>query len=294
MTQTSEKQSQTEQPESTAPSKKSSRKSILAFAVFALGINTAAAVHTMSPSGFALPNIGDFALPDISSLAELLPHQKASDPIPDPAVAALKDIQSVQQQHVASLQENNFLLQKNTALLQQDSITLASLRQSVVDEQAGVKKISAQIADEHEDVKKISAKISTLIAKVELAAKCNNPGSDFLHFSKARSKPTIPSNAQKDGPAVYPCGTDFAWRSPAKSPGYHASPTKLRNKERGAELRSRAWTVRLRSSSSGATAFALRAAHVAPPPRRLACRAEAREARRLVGGDRFELPTLSV
>ena len=167
VTETSEKQSLTEQPEPTAPTKKSSRKSILALSVFALGINSTAAVYTLSPSDFALPNISDFALPDISSLAELLPHQKASDPIPDPAVAALKDIQSAQQQHVASLQENNFLLQQNTALLQQDSITLASLRQSVVDEQAGVKKLSAQIADEHEDVKKISAKISTLIAKVD-------------------------------------------------------------------------------------------------------------------------------
>jgi hypothetical protein len=157
VTQTSEKQSQTEQPESPAPSKKSSRKSILAFAVFALGINTATAIHTMSPSGFALPNIGDFALPDISSLAELLPHQKASDPIPDPAVAALKDIQSAQQQYVAALQANNLLLQQNTDIVRQDSIALASLRQSVVDEQVGVKKISAQIADEHEDVKKISA-----------------------------------------------------------------------------------------------------------------------------------------
>ena len=158
MTKTSEIQSQTEQPESKAPSKQSSRKSILALSVIALGINTAAAVYTFSPS--------DFTLPNFSSLAELLPHQKASDPISDPAVAALKDIQSAQQQHVASLQENNFLLQQNTALLQQDSIALASLRQSVVD-QVGVKKISAQIADEHEDVKKISAKISTLIAKVD-------------------------------------------------------------------------------------------------------------------------------
>ena len=152
MTDTLEKQSQTEQPESTAPTKKSGRKSILAFAVFALGINTGAAVYTLSPS--------DFALPDISSLAELLPHQKASDPIPHPAVAALKDIQSSQQQHVASLQEN-------TALLQQDSIALASLRQSVVDQHVDVKKISAQITDEHQDVKKISAQISTLIAKVD-------------------------------------------------------------------------------------------------------------------------------
>ena len=159
MTQTSEKQSQTEQPKSTAPTKKSSRKSILAFAVFALGINTTAAVYTLSPS--------DFALPDISRLAELLPHQKASDPILDPAVAALKETQSAQQQHVASLQENSFLLQQNTDLLQQGSITLASLRQSVVDEHADVKKISAQIADEHADVKKMSAQITKLIAKVD-------------------------------------------------------------------------------------------------------------------------------
>jgi hypothetical protein len=159
VTETSEKQSLTEQPEPTAPTRKSSRKSILVLSVLALGINSTAAVYTMSPS--------DFALPDISSLAELLPHQKASDPIADPAVAALKDIQSIQQQHVAALQENNSLLRQNAALLQQDSIALASLRQSVVDEQAGVKKVSAQIADEHEDVKKISAKISTLIAKVD-------------------------------------------------------------------------------------------------------------------------------
>jgi uncharacterized coiled-coil protein SlyX len=141
----SETQSQTEQPESTAPSQRSSRKSILALSVFALGLNATAAVYTLSPS--------DFALPDVSNLAELLPHQKASDSIPDPVVAALKDLQSAQQQHVASLQENSSLLQQNTALLQQDSTTLASLRQSITDEQV--------------DVKKISAQISTLIAKVD-------------------------------------------------------------------------------------------------------------------------------
>ena len=164
MTSTSEKQSQTEQSEATTPSRQSSRKSVLAFALVALGINTTAAVYTLSPDS-VLQNIS--SLPDISRLAELLPHPKASDPTPDPAVAALKDIQSVQQQHAASLQENNSLLLQNAALLQQDSISLASLRQSVVDEQVIVKKISSQIADEHEDVKKISAKISTLIAKVD-------------------------------------------------------------------------------------------------------------------------------
>jgi hypothetical protein len=157
VTTTSETQSQTEQPESTAPSQRSSRKSILALSVFALGLNATAAVYTLSPS--------DFALPDVSNLAELLPHQKAS--IPDPVVAALKDIQSAQQQHIASLQENSSLLQQNTSLLQQDSTTLASLRLSITDEQVDVKKISAQITDERVDVKKISAQISTLIAKVD-------------------------------------------------------------------------------------------------------------------------------
>jgi septal ring factor EnvC (AmiA/AmiB activator) len=100
-------------------------------------------------------------------MAELLPHQKASDPIPDPVVAALKDIQLVQQQHVASLQENSSLLQRNTALLEQDSTTLASLRESITDEHVDVKKMSGQITDEHVDVKKMSGQISTLIAKVD-------------------------------------------------------------------------------------------------------------------------------
>ena len=119
VTKTSEALSQTEQLESAAPSKRSSRKSILALSVFALGLNATAAVYTLSPS--------DFALPDVSRLAELLPHQKDSGPISDPVVAALKDIQSAQQQHAGSLQENSYSLQQNTALLQQDSTTLASL-----------------------------------------------------------------------------------------------------------------------------------------------------------------------
>jgi len=159
VTETSETQSQTEQPESTAPIRLSSQKSIFALSVFALGLNAAAAAYTLSPSNFALP--------DVSRLAELLPHQKASDPIPDPVVAALKDIQSAQQQHVASLQENSSSLQQNTAVLQQDSTALASLRESITDEHVDVKKISAQITDEHVDVKKMSAQISTLIAKVD-------------------------------------------------------------------------------------------------------------------------------
>jgi hypothetical protein len=155
MIKTLETQNQIKQVESTAPS----RKSILALTVFALGLNAAAAVYTASPS--------DFTLPNVSSLAELLPHQRAPDPIPDLVAVALKDIQSAQQQHVAFLQENSSSLQQNTALLQQDSTTLASLRQSVTDEHVDVQKISTQIIDEHADVKKMSVQISTLIAKVD-------------------------------------------------------------------------------------------------------------------------------
>jgi hypothetical protein len=176
----SETQSQTEQLESAAPSKRSSRKSILALSVFALGLNATAAVYTLSPSDFALPNVG--------SLAELLPHQKASDPIPDPVVAALKDIQSAQQQHVASLQENSSFVQQNTALLQQDSTTLASLRESITDERVDVKKISAQITDEHVDVKKMSAQISTLVAKVDSLQNAITPVTSSISTGHARNR----------------------------------------------------------------------------------------------------------
>jgi uncharacterized coiled-coil protein SlyX len=151
--------SDAKQLEASAPTGKSSRKSIFALAVFALGLNASAAVYTMSPSDFALPNVGD--------LAALLPHQKDSDSIPDPVATALRDIQSTQLEHVALLQENSSSLQQTTALLQQDSTALVSLRQSITDEQVDVKKISAQITDEHVDVKKMSAQISTLIAKVD-------------------------------------------------------------------------------------------------------------------------------
>jgi hypothetical protein len=136
-----------------ASSKQSNRKSILALSVFALGLNAAAAVYTNSPSDFALPNV-NIPVPNLSSLAELLPHQRAAEPAqPDPVVVALKDIQSAQQQHAASLLENNSALQQHTAQLQHDSTTLLGLRQSVSEEQS--------------DIKKISSQISTLMVKVD-------------------------------------------------------------------------------------------------------------------------------
>lgn len=162
---TPEAQNQNEQAAAKAPTKKSSRKSILALAIFALGINSTAAVYTLSPSEFGLPNISNLNLPDISRLAELIPQPKASEPTQDPTLAVLKEIRSNQEKQFATLQANNYLLVQNTALLQQDSLALASLRQSV-DEQ-GTKKISGQIADEHQDVKKISGQLSALTTKVD-------------------------------------------------------------------------------------------------------------------------------
>jgi uncharacterized coiled-coil protein SlyX len=133
-----------EAPEAPGPIKRSSRKSVLALSVCALAINGSAAIYTL-PSDFQSLNVG--------SLAELLPRREASAPKPDPVVAALKDIQSAQQQHTASLQENNQALQQNAAVQQQDSTVLLSLRQSITDERF--------------DVKKISSQLSTLIAKID-------------------------------------------------------------------------------------------------------------------------------
>ncbi len=141
----SETHAEPEASDIVAPARRSSRKSVLAFAMCALAINGAAAIYT-SPYEIPSPNIS-------STLAALFPSHEAVAQTPDPVVAALKDIQSIQQQQAAALQEINSSLQQNTALHQQDSSTLLSLRQSVTDERS--------------DVKKISPQISTLIAKIE-------------------------------------------------------------------------------------------------------------------------------
>jgi hypothetical protein len=156
VTETSEAQIQTEtadkQLDSALSSGRSSRKSLLALSVFALAINGTAAIYT-------LPSF-DITLPNISNLAELLPHQGASAPIPEAVVAALKDIQSAQQQNAVALQDNGSSLQQNTALLQQST---ALLRQDT----AKLDGLRKSLTDEQIDVKKISAQLSTLIAKVD-------------------------------------------------------------------------------------------------------------------------------
>ena len=180
----SQMQSQFEQLMPAAPSKKSSRKSILALSVFALGLNAAAAAYTMSPS--------DFALPDVHRLvAELLPHEEPPVPMQDLVAAALRDIQSTQQDIVVALQDNGLSLhrnaallqdglqrnaallhdngtslQQNTALLQQNATKLDILRQE--DGGAKLDILRSSLTDEHSDVNVISSQLSTLIARVEL------------------------------------------------------------------------------------------------------------------------------
>jgi hypothetical protein len=184
VTKPSETQSPSKQIESATSGKPSSRKSILALSVFALGLNAAAAAYTLSPS--------DFALPDVSRLAELLPHERAPAPIPEPVVAALKDIQSSQQQHVASLQENSSSLQRTAALLERDSTVLLGLRQSQTEEQS--------------DIKKISVQLSTLTAKVDSLQNAIAP-EITSSISKGRGRNRLSAAARK------------RWARPSKTAG---------------------------------------------------------------------------
>ena len=206
----SQMQNQFEQLMPAAPSKKSSRKSILALSVFALGLNAAAAAYTMSPS--------DFALPDVHRLvAELLPHEKPPVPMQDLVAAALSDIQSTQQDIVVALQDNGLSLhrnaallqeglqrnaallhdngtslQQNTALLQQNATKLDILRQ---EDGAKLDILRSSLTDEHSDVKVISSQLSTLIAKVELGAS-HDVGDNLVHSEETRSHPAIWGGAQ--------------------------------------------------------------------------------------------------
>ena len=119
----------------------SSRKSILMLALFAFALNGAAALYTMPSFDVALPNFANLA-----TLAELLPRETASAPIPDPIITtALKDIQSTHRQYLAALHESSATLQQNTILLQRGAAGLDSLKQGLVAQQTDVKKLSAQL-----------------------------------------------------------------------------------------------------------------------------------------------------
>ena len=170
MIKTSEEQTKTEQLQPETPGKKSGR-TILALSIFALGLNAAAAVYTMSPS--------DFALPDISgAVAELLPHDSAA---PKAVIAALSDIQTAQQRNATATRDYGSLLQENTSLLHRDGSVLventsllqqhgALLEQNnalLLQDASKLDILRSSISDEQSDVKTISSQLTTLIAKVD-------------------------------------------------------------------------------------------------------------------------------
>jgi uncharacterized coiled-coil protein SlyX len=153
-------------------------KRIAALAIFALGLNAAAAVYTSSPS--------DFALPDLNRLAQLLPHTETPAQVPQTVVAALNDIRTAQNQILASVQETGSSVRQSAVLLEQGSSTAGLLRQSITDERADVKSISAQIADEHVDVKKMNGLLLALITKVD---SLQNTSAPAVTSSIPRSQP---------------------------------------------------------------------------------------------------------
>ena len=103
---------------------------LLAVAVSALAILGAA-------TAYALSNIDIFP-PLLNRLADLLPRETASAPIPDPVLAALRDIQSAQQQSALEIQ-------RNAVMLRQDASNVEFLRQNSTAQQVELKKISNQL-----------------------------------------------------------------------------------------------------------------------------------------------------
>ncbi len=171
MIKTSEAQTKTEQLPPAVPGKKSGQ-TILALSIFALGLNAAAAVYTMSPA--------DFALPDVSGVvAELLPRDSAT--APKAVIAALADIQSAQQHNAVATRDNGSLLQENTSLLHRDGSVLventtllqqhgALLEQNnalLLQDSSKLDTLRSSLSDEQSDVKTISSQLTTLIAKVD-------------------------------------------------------------------------------------------------------------------------------
>jgi hypothetical protein len=126
-------------------------------------------------AAYAWPNYRS-ALPNFDGLAELFPRGAPSAPMPDPVVtAALKDIQSAQQQNAIALQENGAALQQNAAMLQQGAATLESVRQGFLNSADGYKKSirSTRLAD----------------CAGGFAAKCGDASDDLIHSTVTRPRP---------------------------------------------------------------------------------------------------------
>jgi hypothetical protein len=181
--------------------RRSGRMPAIVVSVSALVVIGAAAIYALPNFSIALPNFGSFA--------ELFPREAASAPIPDPAVtAALKDIQSSQQQYTASLQENGAVLRQNAAMLQQGAATLDSLRQNFTAQQT--------------DLKRISNQLSSLIARVDSLQNAVTPlTTSTIPQSKARARVvrTSTKNVSRLPKPMGPVSVGGAPLSPAAAPG---------------------------------------------------------------------------
>jgi uncharacterized coiled-coil protein SlyX len=121
-----------------APIKRSSRMPAIVMSLVAsVGIG-AAAIN-------AMPHFN--IVPNFSGFPELFAPETASASIPDTVVsAALKDIQSAQQQNAAALQENGAVLRQNSATLQQDAATLEILRKGFTSQQTNLQNVTNQLS----------------------------------------------------------------------------------------------------------------------------------------------------
>jgi hypothetical protein len=136
------------QPEAAQP-EASSRVPAIVVSLSALAVIGAATANALpyfnrfslpNFNGLSLPNFNGFSLPNFDRFAARPRHETASAPIPDPAVsAALKDIQSSQQQNAATLKDIQLSQQQNAAVL-------VSLTQNSATQQADLKKISRQLS----------------------------------------------------------------------------------------------------------------------------------------------------
>jgi hypothetical protein len=176
--------------------------------MLAIVVSVSALVVIGAAATYALPNF-NIALPNFSSSADLFSRAAASAPIPDPAVtAALKDIQSSQQQDSAVLQQNGAVLQQNAAMLQQGAATLESLRQNFTAQQT--------------DLKRISNQLSSLMARVDYLQNAVTPlTTSTIPQSKARARVarTSTKNVSRLPKPMGPVSVGGAPLSPTPAPG---------------------------------------------------------------------------
>ena len=124
--------------EPVALNRRSSRTPAIFGSSLALAVIGAVAIYTLPEFNITLPNF--------SSFAEMFARAVASEPIPDPVTAALKDIQSSKQKNADTLQENGTVLRESTAMLQQGAANQESLRQGFTVQQTNLKTISNQLS----------------------------------------------------------------------------------------------------------------------------------------------------